>query len=162
MLEALRRGGIVCLLPEVIQPHWRGPAALLAGFPIVIHFIGLPSVANPGAAQFLIASCYWFDLATYREDDERRTMLYTSRPQDDIYLELTYWKRKQAWEGFKYRGNEWILSAKGTDLNSFIVQLTCCGIAEGELVQPILNLADTASSGVYIFEPSVGSAGGIQ
>jgi hypothetical protein len=89
-------------------------------------------------------------------------MLYTSRPQGDIFLELTYWKSKQCWEGFKYRGNEWILSAKGADLNRFIVQLTCCGIAEGELVQPILNLADTASSGAYIFGPRVASTGSIQ
>lgn len=162
MLVALRSGGFVSLLPEVIEPTWRPPALLLAGFPMGIHFTGLPRVSNPDDAQFFIASCYWFAPETYREDDDRRIMLYTSKPQSDFFLKVTYWKRKQQWEGLKNREEKCILSATGHDLKRFIIQLTCRGIAEGELVQPILNLDDTRSSGAYIFVPTVKSTGSIQ
>ena len=39
--QALRAGGFVCLLPNVINPAWGGHAIRLVGFPITICFTGL-------------------------------------------------------------------------------------------------------------------------
>jgi len=162
MLGALRKGGFVSLLPEVIEPTWAPPAVLLAGFPLGIHFTALPKVPNRDDVKFFIASCYWFAAETYREDDDRRIMLYISKPRSDFYLQVTYWKRKQRWEGLKNREEKCILSATGHDLKRFMIQFTCRGIAEGELVQPIMNLDATRSSGAYIFVPTETLAATIQ
>jgi hypothetical protein len=54
MLQALRRGGFVSLLPEAIQPTWRDPAVLLAGFPGGIYFAGLSRAGEWGKCAALI------------------------------------------------------------------------------------------------------------
>jgi hypothetical protein len=45
-IDAIRAGGFVCLLPQIIDPSWRNPAQLLAGFPFNVCYLGLSEQAS--------------------------------------------------------------------------------------------------------------------
>ncbi len=156
--QALSAGGFVCFLPHVIHPAWEEPAPLLAGFPISVCFTGLGAQVGHQPVTML-TSCYWFDPTTYREDDKLRQMTYRTKPANEYSVDLLYHKRLGRWEGRKLCGGNILLIAEGTELPRFIIQLTKVGLTQGEVAQPLLTCADTASAGVYVFTPMQGSPG---
>ena len=79
-IDAIRAGGFVCLLPQLIDPSWRHPAPLLAGFPLSVCYAGLSKQFPDHPTPPLMTSSYWFDPATYREDDETRAISYFTNP----------------------------------------------------------------------------------
>jgi len=149
LIDAIRAGGFVCLLPQVIEPSWGGPAPLLAGFPLNVSFTGLQSHIRQRPR--LVVASYWFDPTTYREDGDVRAMSYRPNPPTAYRVELIYWKKKGQWEGRKYRANQPLLTANGSELQRFIVQLTQCGISPDEPTRAMTR-ESTASAGVFVFE----------
>jgi hypothetical protein len=151
-VDAIRAGGFVCLLPQVIDPSWCSPAPLLAGFPLNVHFMGLSEQAGERQLQRLVMASYWFDPATYREDEDVRAMSYFANVAREYHVEVIYWKRKQQWEGRKYRADQLLLTAEGYELQRLILQLTLCGISLGEPARAIQR-QETASAGAFVFMP---------
>ena len=150
-IDAIRNGGFVCLLPQPIDPSWRDPAPLLAGFPISVGYTGLSNQVANRPNPPLMTSSYWFDPATYREDNETRAMSYFTNPRCQYHVELVYSKKKRRWEGSKRRAGTLRLTAEGSDLRKFIIQLTLCGIESDEPTQVMRTYADTASVGMFLF-----------
>ena len=162
-IDAIRAGGFVCLLPQLIDPSWRNPAPLLAGFPLSVCYAGLSKQVPDHPTPPLMTSSYWFDPATYREDDESRAMSYFTNPRCEYHVDLIYWKKKQQWEGSKHRAGKVTLTAQGSELRRFIIQLTLCGIEPDEQTQAMMTCNDTASVGVFVFSPgAVDTVGGVR
>ena len=156
-VDAIRAGGFVCLLPRAIDPSWGDPAPLLAGFPLNVCYLGLVPQLQNCQNQTLVVAPYWFDPATYREDGEARVMIYFADARREYNVELIYWKRKQHWEGRKYRAGQLLLTANGSELRHFIVQLTRCGISPSEPAWAITR-QETASVGAFVFMPRLNVA----
>jgi hypothetical protein len=131
----IRAGGFVCLLPQVIDPSWRAPSPLLAGFPISVCYLGLSTEVPGEPTPPLMISSYWFDPATQREDEETRAMSYFTNVLCECRDELICWKKKQMWGGSKRRAGTVLLTAQGSDLRRFIIQLTLRGIESDEPTQ---------------------------
>ena len=155
---ALRAGGFVCLLPNVINPAWGGHAIRLAGFPITICFTGLSPKSEQDCEPAVMTCCYKFDPSTYFEDADVRTMTYVTDPRSDYRVELVYRKRESGWEGRKVCGRKILHTATGTEMRQFIIQLTMLGVESDELVRRLRTLEDTGCAGIYVFtpDPSVG------
>jgi hypothetical protein len=151
-IDAIRAGGFVCLLPQVIDPSWHNPAHLLAGFPLNVSYLGLTEQAGNCQHPLLVVASYWFDPATYRADEETRAMSYSTNPPCGYHVELVYSKKKEQWEGRKYQADKVLLTANGSELRRFIMQLTLSGISTGEPTQA-MAYQDTASAGVFVFMP---------
>jgi len=156
-IEAIRAGGFVCLFPQLIDPSWHSPARLLAGFPLNVCYTGLSEQSTNCQCPALVVASYWFDPATYREDKEVRAMSYRANPPSAYHVELIYWKKKQQWDGSKYRDDELLLTANASELHRFIIQLTVCGLSPGEPTQA-MTCQHTASAGEFVFIPEWPSA----
>jgi hypothetical protein len=152
VIQALRAGGFVCLLPNVINPAWGGHAIRLAGFPITICFTGLSPKSERGC-QLAVTSCYKFDPSTYLENADVRTMTYVSDPRSEYRVELVYGKRESLWKGRKLCGEKILHTASGTEMRQFIIQLTMLGLEVDEPIRELRTLEDTGSAGIYVFNP---------
>jgi hypothetical protein len=153
IVNALRFGGYASFIPSVIQPVWDDVHAPLAGLPISICFTGLRMDGDRDAGY--VASCYWFDPQTFSEDEECQSMTYRSRYASEYRVVLVYSKQKGCWEGRKMRGDEVVVTAHGIDLTRFVIQMTMRGLHDGEHVEPMLTRTDTASTGIWVFEPEM-------
>jgi hypothetical protein len=153
VIQALRAGGFVCLLPNVINPAWGGHAIRLAGFPITICFTGLSPKSGQDCDSAVMTCCYKFDPSTYLENADVRTMSYVTDPRSDYRVELVYRKRESGWEGRKICGGKILHTASGPELRQFIIQLTMRGIRADEPVGELRALGDTGSAGIYVFNP---------
>lgn len=157
VVAALRAGGFACLFSELIDPKRSAEARRFAGLPVRIHFTALPDGPRGDPAHAFVVSTYWADPESYREDDERRTLHYVSERESEFYIEVTYLKDRQTWQGTKYRGDAEILWATGQDLRRLLIQLACRGVHEGELVSPVPEQIDLREEmgvfGVYTFKP---------
>jgi len=151
IVTALRWGGYASFMPCVIESCWDRLVPPLAGFPISVCFTGLSRGEDCG--ETYVVSTYWFDPRSYHEDDELRAMTYRSEPASNYKVVIGYIKKDRRWEGRKLRDGEVIITASGSDLIHFIVQLTLPGVHVGEPVTPLLTQRETASSGVWIFKP---------
>jgi hypothetical protein len=153
VIHALRAGGFVCLLPNIINPAWGGHAIRLAGFPISICFTGLSPKSEQGCQVPAVTSRYTFDPSTYSETADVRIMSYVTDPHSEYQVELVYRKREFGWEGRKLCSGKILHTASGPEMRQFIIQLTMLGIQAGEPVRALQALEDTGSAGIYVFTP---------
>ena len=120
--QALRAGGFVCLLPNVINPAWGGHAIRLAGFPISICFTGLSPKSEQDCDSAVMTCCYKFDPSTYFEDADVRTMSYVTDPHSEYQVELVYRKREFGWDGRKLCSGKILHTASGPEMRQFIIR----------------------------------------
>jgi hypothetical protein len=154
IIHALRFGGFASFIPCVIEPVWEGEAPPLAWFPVSICFTGLRLDDHRDPSY--VVSCYWFDPHSYKETTEYQSMCYRSRylkSQHQVVLARS--KVKENWEGRKMRSGEVVLTASGTDFTRFVIQLTMLGLDDGEHVEPMLTRVDTASTGIWVYDPAM-------
>jgi hypothetical protein len=155
IVSALRMGGYASFIPSVIEPVWDGEAPPLAGFPISICFTGLPMAPDQDAGSYIVAS-YWFDPQSYDDNAAYQAMIYRSRYLKSGYqVALRRFKRDRSWEGCKMRGDEVVVTASDPDVTRFVVKLTMQGLDNGEHVEPMLTRTDTASTGIWVYDPAV-------
>jgi len=51
------------------------------------------------------------------------------------------------------RDDEIVVTASDTDFTRFVVKLTMRGLDDGEQVEPMLTRTETASSGIWVYDP---------
>jgi hypothetical protein len=152
IVSALRMGGYASFIPCVISQVWDEKAPI-AGFPISICFTGL-SLDDHRDAGYVV-SCYWFDPRSFQENEEWQSMTYRSRYPSEYEVVIAFSKKNQNWEGHKVRGGKTVVKASGTDMSRFVVGLTMDGIDNGEHVEPMLTRTDTASTGIWVYDPAM-------
>jgi hypothetical protein len=153
IVHALRFGGFASFIPCVIEKVWGHIAVPLAGFPISICFTGLRMEGDRNAG-YVVAS-YWFDPQTFNEDEECQSMAYRSRYASEYQVVLQCSKRDGSWTGRKMRGSTVVVTAAGDELTRFVIQMTMRGLDKGEHVEPMLTRTETASTGIWVFEPEM-------
>jgi len=153
IVAALSWGGFASFIPSVFESPWEKPTPPMAGFPISICYTGLPRDRRPDDGETYLVSTYWFDPASYHEDDELRAMTYRARAACNYRVVLGYAKKEHCWEGRKLRGTEAIIAASGPELVRFAIQLTLPSLDPGEPAEPMLTRRETASAGIWIFKP---------
>jgi len=158
ILNALHSGGYASFIPGIIESPFRdlNPAPPMAGFPISVCFTGLPQEGDREQAALYVVSSYWFDAKTYHEDDEHRAMTYYPSRPSSYKVMIRHLKKENRLEGLKLRDDKIIVDACGIRLDRFMIQLTLAGIDPGETVEPMLTRRDTASAGVWIYNPDFG------
>lgn len=154
IINAVRIGGFASFIPSVIIPVWDDVDVPLAGFPISICFTGLRWSDEMDAASYVV-SCYWFDPQSYNEDANCQSMVYRSRCQSDYQVLIQCSKRDRRWTGRKMRGSKVVVTAAGDELIRFVIQMTMRGLDRGEHVEPMLTRTDTASTGIWIYDPAL-------
>ena len=100
-----------------------------------------------------MTSCSKFDPSTYFENADVRTTTYFTDPRSEYRVELVYRKRESLWKGRKVCRGKILLTASGTELREFIIQLTMLGIEADEPIGELRTLEDTGSAGIYVFNP---------
>lgn len=153
-LRALRSGGFVSFIPNLIQPQWNPIAVQLAGFPINVAFSGLRSGRAGDATPLIVTSVYWFDPSTYIEDTDSRSMKYFAHDPSPFRVELKYSKVDERWEGRKFENDEELIRAYGPELRRFIIQLTLCGLHPCETGKEFVSCEGIGSAGVYVWTVS--------
>ena len=154
IVNALRMGGYACFIPCVIEPVLEGEIPPLAWFPVSICFTGLRWTDEMDDAWYEV-SCYWFDPQTYKETPEYQSLCYRSRHLNDKFkVVIARSKTKKQWEGRKLRGKNVLVSASGSDLTRFVIQLTMLGPDKGEHVESRLTWTETASTGIWVYDPA--------
>jgi hypothetical protein len=153
IVSALRMGGYASFIPCVITQVWNDTLPL-AGFPISICFTGL-SLDDHREAGSYVVSCYWFDPRSFNENEEWQSMTYRSRCPSEYEVVIAFSKKNQNWEGHKVRGGKTVVKASGTDMTRFVVGLTMDGLGDGEHVEPMLTRTDTASTGIWVYDPAL-------
>jgi hypothetical protein len=161
IVHALRFGGFASFIPCVIGQSWNDLGAPLAGFPISICFIDLPKNEKRDDGSYFV-SCYWFDPGSYDESEECQSMSYRSRFESQYQVVLDYSKKDRKWKGRKLRHGEVVIAASGHDLTRFVIELTMRGINNGEAVERMLTRVDTASNGIWVYEPQLAHVGKLQ
>ena len=153
IVSALRMGGYASFIPCVISQVWDDTLPL-AGFPISICFTGLPQEDHREAGSYVV-SCYWFDPRSFNESEEWQSMTYRSRYPGEYEVVIAFSKENQSWEGHKVRNGKTVVKASGTYMTRFVVGLTMDGIDKDEHVEPMLTRTDTASTGIWIYDPAM-------
>lgn len=162
IVHALCFGGFASFIPCVIEPVWEGEAPPPAWFPVSICFTGLQRGDQTDAGSYVV-SCYWFDPQSYMETTEHQSMCYRSRFLKSQYqVVLARSKVKENWEGRKMRGSEVVVTASGTELTRFVIELTRRGLDNDEHVEPMLTRVETASTGIWVYEPELAGVGRLQ
>jgi len=77
-------------------------------------------------------SIYNPDLESFKENDEMKSMNYYNEHNHDWKVEITYYKKRNAYEGTKYNLDRSMLYASGTSWNMFFAHLTMLGPTDGE------------------------------
>ena len=60
------------------------------------------------------------------------------------------------------RGSEVVVTASGTELTRFVIELTRRGLDNDEHVEPMLTRVETASTGIWVYEPELAGVGRLQ
>jgi len=118
-------------IPVQIEAEWDPRYAHLVGFPLNLLYTGLRDSGGQDQAR-PAAACYWFDPGTYRENEQRREMLYLPREESPYYVRVTVRKDTGAWETCKYRGEELICAASGPNYETAMLHATLAGLESDE------------------------------
>jgi len=85
-------------IPQQIEADWHekwGP--LLEGFPLNILFAAIRNDAQTGQ-QSVVEVCYWPDLATFREDSERKELCYFAKPMNAYFVRVIFETKTGRWQ----------------------------------------------------------------
>jgi hypothetical protein len=118
-------------IPVQIQAEWDPDYAHLAGFPLNIVYTGLRNSEGQDQPR-PAAACYWLDPGTYREDEQRREMLYVPREASPYSVRVTVRKDTGTWETRKYRGQELVCAASGPNFKTAMLHTTLAGLESDE------------------------------
>jgi hypothetical protein len=113
--------------PHQIEADWHekwGP--LLEGFPLNILFATIRNDAQTGQ-QSVVEVCYWPDLATFREDAERKEICYFTEPMSAYFVRVILEKKTGRWQTQKFKGETVIRSAFGSTFDGAMLHTTIDG-----------------------------------
>ncbi len=118
-------------IPVQIVAEWNPRYAHLAGFPLNLMYTSLRDSGGQGPAR-AAAACYWFDPGTYREDEQRREMLYVSLDGSPYHVRIAVRKDTGSWEVCKYRKQELVCAGSGPNFKTAMLHATLCGLEADE------------------------------
>ena len=111
-------------IPQQIEADWHekwGP--LLEGFPLNILFAAIRNDAQTGQ-QSVAEVCYSPDLATFREDSERKELCYFTKPMNAYFVRVIFETKTGRWQTEKYKGETVIRSALGSTFDQVMLHTT--------------------------------------
>jgi hypothetical protein len=119
-------------IPQQIEADWHekwGP--LLKGFPLNILFAAIRNDAQTGQRS-VVEACYWPDLATFREDSERKEICYFTKPMNAYFVRVVFEKKTGRWRTEKINGETVIRSAFGRTFDEAMLHTTMTGLEPDE------------------------------
>jgi hypothetical protein len=119
-------------VPSEIEPGDKGYEPRLAGFPHTLVYSSPP--VQTAAEPQLVTACYQFDPTTFIEGPDYAEMKYLPRQHSPYVVRVRRETRKGSWETFKYRGEELVCMASGTEFNEAMMQTTVVGLMPDEPV----------------------------
>ena len=129
-------GDFIACVPQQIEAEWHekwGPP--LAGFPLNIVYA---QTAESDQNEIIgITACYEPDLATFRETEKTREMMYLNRDGGTYCVRVVVDGASGRLETFKYKGRKLVARATGRDFESAMLHTTLIGIEEDEPVRVI-------------------------
>ncbi len=118
-------------IPTQIEAEWSQEYAHLAGFPLNLVYTGLRDSDGQDPPR-PVGACYIFAADTYREDEQRREMLYVSLDGSPYHVRIAVRKDTGAWEIDKYRGPELVCAASGPNFKIAMFHATLAGLEPDE------------------------------
>ena len=119
-------------IPQQIERAWHEKrGVLLEGFPLNILFAAIRNDVETGQ-QPVLETCYWPDLATFREDPERKEICYFTKPMNAYFVRVILEKKTGEWQTQKFKGEELIRSAFGRTFDEAMIHTTLTGLEPDE------------------------------
>jgi hypothetical protein len=114
-------------VPHQIKSDWDekwGP--LLEGFPLNILFAGIRK-DGPTTTSSLVEVCYWPHVVTFRENSNRKELVYLTDPVNSFSVRVIFIKSTGEWQTERFRGKRLIRSAFGSTFEQVMIHTTMGG-----------------------------------
>jgi hypothetical protein len=150
MLDAILNGGFVAHVPLAFGPDWDprfGPE--FGGFPTDVLYSGVR--CGEGGGYTVVGAAYFFDAASYVEDENTRQGVYYGQLPSPYWLRIVISKFDGSYRVSKYRDSEVISEVRGSDLRSAMLQATQIGLSGDE---PAVEHEHRWSGRLMLFNPT--------